>query len=110
MGDYMIPFFSALGSNVTFQGVAYRALWEDALAGGNEAGNIMMAQLVEMAAKKCAHGSKIVMSGFSQGAFIVHGAAKLLSAVATAKVSSVIIFGDTLPGQPVGNIPSDKVE
>ncbi|KAI9703141.1 MAG: hypothetical protein M1836_007706 [Candelina mexicana] len=107
-------FISALASqvgdsNLAVQGVDYPAVWADALQGGSQAGATTMAQLVELAASKCANGTKIVMSGYSQGGFLVHNAAKQLSSAAAAMVSSVVIFADPLPGQPVGSIPSYKV-
>lgn len=41
------------------------------------------------------------MSGYSQGGQLVHKAASIVGAAGMAKVSSVVIFGDPLNGQPV---------
>ena len=49
------------------------------------------------------------MSGYSQGAQVVHNGASQLSAADTAFVNSVVLFGDPDNGKPVGKIPAYKV-
>jgi hypothetical protein len=60
------------------------------------------ASLVEQAAKKCPN-TKIVMSGYSQGAMLVHNAAKAIPAETAQKVAAVVNFGD-----PCKYLPSTR--
>ncbi|MCJ1448480.1 MAG: hypothetical protein MMC23_008997 [Stictis urceolatum] len=107
------PFFQALAndigaSNLAVQGVDYPASIAGFLAGGDAAGSTTFAGLVQQASTQCPN-TKIVMSGYSQGGQLVHNAAKQLSAATSAKVNSVVIFGDPDNGQAVGSIPASKV-
>lgn len=67
-----------------------------------------MANLTNYASTKCP-SAKLVLSGYSQGAQLVHNAAKTLSAAVTAKIAAVVMFGDPDYGQAVGTVPSSKV-
>ena len=49
--------------------------------------------VVEQAYKKCPN-TKVVLSGYSQGAMLVHNAAKSLPAATTSKIAAVVTFGD----------------
>lgn len=51
------------------------------------------AEHVQNAFQKCPN-TKVVMSGYSQGAMLVHNAAKQLPANISGKVSVVVNFGD----------------
>lgn len=51
------------------------------------------ASLVEQAFTQCP-STKVVMSGYSQGAMLVHNAAKQLSSNITGKVTAAVTFGD----------------
>ncbi|KAK5161399.1 hypothetical protein LTS14_001195 [Recurvomyces mirabilis] len=53
--------------------------------------------------------TKLIVSGYSQGAQVVHNAAQILSASDTAFISSVLLFGDPNNGYPVGSVPAKKV-
>lgn len=64
------------------------------------------ASLVEEAAKKCPN-TKIVMSGYSQGAMLVHNAAKTIPAETAQKVAAVVNFGDPCKYLPS---PSEALE
>ncbi|KAH8601392.1 putative cutinase, partial [Bisporella sp. PMI_857] len=91
------PFVQAIGAlvgtnNIAVQGIDYPATVLGFLQGGDTAG-----------------GTKVVMSGYSQGGQLVHKAAKQLSASVSAKVSSVVIFGDPDNGTAVGTIDPAKV-
>ncbi|MCJ1458959.1 hypothetical protein MMC28_009336 [Mycoblastus sanguinarius] len=108
------PFFealqSAVGANmVALQGVNYSASWDGAFEGGDPTGSSTMASLVGQAIKQCPD-TKVVLSGYSQGAQLVHNSAKQLSSALTADISSVIVFGDPDNGQAVGSIPTSKVD
>jgi hypothetical protein len=44
----------------------------------------------------------------SQGGQLVHNAAKMMDAATTAKINSVLIFGDPNNGTAVGSVPASK--
>ncbi|ATZ46322.1 hypothetical protein BCIN_01g09430 [Botrytis cinerea B05.10] len=95
-------------AKVTVQGVEYSASVLGYLVGGDSAGSTSMANLTNYASTKCP-SAKLVLSGYSQGAQLVHNAAKTLSAAVTAKIAAVVMFGDPDYGQAVGTVPSSKV-
>ncbi|KAF5027787.1 hypothetical protein F66182_118 [Fusarium sp. NRRL 66182] len=67
------------------------------------------AQLVQQAQQKCPD-TKVVMSGYSQGAMLVHNAAKSLPADVTSKVAAVVNFGDPFQKQAVQGVAADRVK
>lgn len=92
------PFFDALGQqvgagNLAVQGVDYPASIAGFLAGGDADGSKAMANLTQKAITACPN-SKVIMSGYSQGAQLVHNGAGQLPANITSKVAGVIMFGD----------------
>ncbi|CAG8973967.1 hypothetical protein HYALB_00010087 [Hymenoscyphus albidus] len=100
---------AAIGTNnLAVQGVTYSASILGFLQGGDGPGSTTMANLVEQAYRQCPN-TKVVMSGFSQGAQIVHNAARQLSAVSTNKVAAVVLFGDPMFGAAVGTIATSKI-
>jgi cutinase len=80
---------SALGgtSRLAIQGVTYPANVAGFLAGGDAAGSTTMYNLINQAASRCP-STKIVVSGYSQGAQLVHTATQRLSAATAARVSA----------------------
>ena len=108
------PFFDALevaiGSG-TFgvQGVPYSANIFGYLEGGDAQGSQTLAALTEQAATQCPH-TKIILSGYSQGAQLVHNGANLLSPQIAARVVGVVLFGDPFDGQPIKNISPNIVK
>nr|POE53450.1 cutinase [Quercus suber] len=107
------PFFQAvanlLGSSaVAVQGVAYPADVAGFEAGGDAAGSALMANLTARAQHQCPK-TKLVLSGYSQGAQLVHKAGALLTAGQAAFVNSVVVFGDPDNGTAIANIPAYKV-
>ncbi|KXJ90475.1 cutinase-domain-containing protein [Microdochium bolleyi] len=94
-------------ANVAGQGVAYSAsLLGNLNSGGapaNEARSF--AQAITSATTQCA-SSKIFVSGYSQGAALVHRAVEQLSTAVKAKVAAAVTFGDTQKKQDGGRIPS----
>ncbi|KXJ92649.1 cutinase-domain-containing protein [Microdochium bolleyi] len=99
--------FSSLGGKVggdlLVQGVDYTADWNGALSGGDQAGSQKMADLVTQAATQCP-SSSIVISGYSQGAQLVHNAAGLLSSSVASKVSAAVVFGDPNNGRAIRGV------
>ncbi|KAH7130966.1 cutinase-domain-containing protein [Dactylonectria macrodidyma] len=87
---------------VAMQGVAYAANMTGYLLGGDPHGSLQMAFDIAASAVKCPK-TKIVVSGYSQGAQLVHNAAKLLPPLILRKVSSAVTFDDPLnPAQVYG--------
>jgi cutinase len=64
------------------------------------------ASLVKQAYEKCPK-TKVVMSGYSQGAMLVHNAAKSLPADTTSKIAAVVNFGDPCKSLPALSISSE---
>ncbi|TFK36400.1 cutinase [Crucibulum laeve] len=90
------------GKSLNFVGIDYPATVAGYLAGGDIGGSIMMANSVTSTVNSCPN-SKIVISGYSQGAQVTHRAAARLSTTVQDRVSAVVTFGDpnrdkALPG------------
>ncbi|KAJ5964350.1 uncharacterized protein N7479_004226 [Penicillium vulpinum] len=96
---------SLTGSEVTVQGVTYAA---DVVGNGlmGASGGPVMVKLVEQALSQCPK-TKILLGGYSQGAMVVHNAARSLT---TDQVAAAVLFGDPLKAQSVGKLASDKVK
>ncbi|KAH6712380.1 cutinase [Leptodontidium sp. MPI-SDFR-AT-0119] len=106
------PFFDALeavmgAGAVSVQGVEYGATITGFLQGGDPAGSVAMATMVEGTVQNCPN-AKIVMSGYSQGGQLIHNAAAMLPSATMAKISSVVIFGDPNNGKPVAGADAAK--
>lgn len=70
-----------------------------------------MATLITSVANTCPD-AKILLSGYSQGAAMVHASVKRITAAVAARVNGAVTFGDTRNQQDGGTIPglsSDKV-
>ncbi|KAF9464068.1 cutA, cutinase A [Collybia nuda] len=90
---------SALGSkSLEFVGVPYAANVLGFLQGGDPAGATTMANLVTSKASACP-STKIVLSGYSQGAQVAHLAAGKLSSSVQNRVAAAVVFGDPKNGQ-----------
>ncbi|KAH7093019.1 cutinase [Paraphoma chrysanthemicola] len=95
------PFFDALSeqledSSLAVQGVEYPATFASFNQNGT-AGVPSMTKFINQALTSCPN-TKLVMSGYSQGALVVRSTAASLPAATMAKVNSVVTFGD--PGNP----------
>jgi cutinase len=66
-----------------------------------------MAALVEQALKQCP-STKIIVSGYSQGAMVVHNA--FSKGVSASQVSGAVVFGDPLKRQAISGLSTDKVK
>ncbi|KAH7174095.1 cutinase [Fusarium flagelliforme] len=96
-------------NNLAVQGVTYAANVAGYLAGGDAAGSRTMADLITRAASQCP-STKIIISGYSQGAQLVHNAAGMLSASVTNRVTGAVTFGDPKQRQAFGTIPSARTK
>lgn len=83
-------------TKIAIQGIDYPATLTGNLEpdGANAKGIKKMRDIVIEATEKCPN-SKIVISGYSQGAAVVHGAAKRWSAAIVSRVNAAVTFGDT---------------
>lgn len=91
---------SLLGKNgVAIQGVKYTASIASNVEMGS-AGGPVMAQLAEQAVKQCP-STKIALGGYSQGAMVVHNAAKKLSG---SSIHSAVVYGDPMNGEAIGSL------
>ncbi|KAJ4420888.1 hypothetical protein N0V82_004067 [Gnomoniopsis sp. IMI 355080] len=104
------PFFAALAQkvgeeNLAVQGVDYPADIPGFLAGGSSAGSQTMAALVQQAVSQCPK-TQVVISGYSQGAQLVHNAAAMLPASVMDKVAGAVLFGDPDDGTAVQGVSS----
>ena len=70
-------------------------------------GGPTMASLVKTAKSQCPN-SKVILSGYSQGAMVVHNA--LRQGVSGSEVTGAVLFGDPLKTQSVGNLGQDEVK
>ncbi|KAI6840773.1 hypothetical protein KC367_g4254 [Hortaea werneckii] len=99
---------SALGSDrVAIQGVEYPATIESNISMGSEGGP-EMAKLAQQALSNCPN-TKIALSGYSQGATVTHYAVKS-GGLNADSVSAVVLYGDPLYGQSVGDLPDSKLK
>ncbi|KAK5709733.1 hypothetical protein LTR17_019494 [Elasticomyces elasticus] len=108
------PFVGAVenvfgASNVAVQGVNdYAASSLEFCEGGSSTASQNLIELIEQTMFQCPN-TKLCISGYSQGAQVVHNAAQLLNPHATKFISSVILFGDPDVGFPVGKVPAYRV-
>lgn len=127
------PFFAAMaeymnGTNqLAIQGVDYPADVAGFLVGGSPIGAVVMyvvpfpvlplppltksysrAKLINTTLAACP-STPLLLSGYSQGAQVVHLAAASLPANTTAKISSVVLFGDPKNGTAIHGVAANKV-
>ncbi|PVI02981.1 carbohydrate esterase family 5 protein [Periconia macrospinosa] len=91
------PFFEALkkqlgNKSLALQGVEYPATFAGFNKNGTE-GVPSMTAFINQAITSCPD-TRVVVSGYSQGALVVRGTAEALPADVMSKVSSVVTFGD----------------
>ena len=88
------PFFNALdqklgAENVAVQGVDYPADFVGYFEGGDKGGAAKLASLTEQAASQCPD-TEIILSGYSQGAQVVHLGEAQLSPETAARVAAIV--------------------
>ncbi|OAA73193.1 Cutinase [Cordyceps fumosorosea ARSEF 2679] len=98
--------------NVSVQGVGYGAwVLGNLMKDGTDAKGInLMKQLLHEAAVSCQH-SKIIVSGYSQGAAVVHAAFETLEQEVIDRTNAIVLFGDTrtkYSNNTVANFPRNK--
>ncbi|KAG5643736.1 hypothetical protein DXG03_009727 [Asterophora parasitica] len=99
---------SALGSkSLEFVGIDYPATVAGFLAGGDAGGATTMANSVTAKANSCP-STKIVISGYSQGAQVAHLAAGKLTAAIQNRVNAAVVFGDPKNGQAFAGVISGR--
>ncbi|OAL46516.1 cutinase [Pyrenochaeta sp. DS3sAY3a] len=91
------PFFDALAKrlgtkSLAVQGVEYPATFAGFNLNGTE-GVPSMTNFINQAFQKCPN-SKVVMSGYSQGALVLRSTAATLPPVVMSRISAVVTFGD----------------
>ena len=108
------PFATALqaysndSARIAIQGVDYPSLTSK--GEGSVFGAMLMATLANVTATQCPD-TRLVFSGYSQGALVVRRAASSLTATPSTleKVSSVVLFGDPKNGTAIDGLPRDRV-
>ncbi|KAI0403937.1 cutinase-domain-containing protein [Xylaria palmicola] len=91
-------------TNVATQGVDYYGLIDgNYYPGGAPPWGIYDMQAIITAAVACPH-SKVIVSGYSQGAAIVHRAVEGLPPATRSRIAGVVTFGDTQALQDGGRI------
>ncbi|KAF2772421.1 alpha/beta-hydrolase [Teratosphaeria nubilosa] len=99
---------STLGADkMAIQGVTYTASIESNVEMGSGGGPVMK-QLADKALSACSD-TKIVLSGYSQGAMVVHYAVKT-SGLSPDDITAVALYGDPEDGTSVGSLPSSKLK
>ncbi|TGZ80869.1 cutinase-domain-containing protein [Ascodesmis nigricans] len=78
------------------------------LGGGSESGADDMAASVARAISQCP-SSKIVLSGFSQGAQVTHKAAARMPTAHRSYVGAIVLFGDPNNGTPFPGVLNNNV-
>lgn len=66
-----------------------------------------MASSVQAALSQCPD-TKVIVSGYSQGAMVVHNA--FSQGISGSQVAGAVLFGDPLKTQAVGDLGTDKVK
>ncbi|KAK5085086.1 hypothetical protein LTR70_008688 [Exophiala xenobiotica] len=92
-------------SSLTLQGVNYPA---DAAGNANcgAAGGPNMKSLADTILARCPN-TKLVLSGYSQGACVVHNTVEQ-QGLSASKVAATVVFGDPFNGRSVGTVPANR--
>jgi cutinase len=93
---------------LAIQGVDYSASISGFLSGGSSSGATTMASLINSTLSACPD-TRLTLSGYSQGAQLVHLAAASLPASTTSKIASVVLFGDPKNGSAIAGVDASKV-
>ncbi|KAK2808598.1 hypothetical protein FQN50_004630 [Emmonsiellopsis sp. PD_5] len=72
-------------------------------------GGIAMMDLIEQTVQECPD-TKIVVSGYSQGAMVAHNGVAFAKPEAKKQVVGVVVFGDPFNGAPIRDFDSSKIK
>ncbi|TLS21243.1 uncharacterized protein PpBr36_10455 [Pyricularia pennisetigena] len=95
------------GLTVNMQGVDYAADVRGFMQGGDPRGSARMASIVKALASDCPE-TGIIISGYSQGAQLMHNAADQLDPVSASHVMAAVAFGDPLNGKGVTGVDPSR--
>ncbi|KAL8383200.1 hypothetical protein RB595_006792 [Gaeumannomyces hyphopodioides] len=109
VGPLMFNALAAIlgADRLAVQGVTYAANVLGFLLGGDPNGANTMAGHVARATTQCPN-TKIILSGYSQGAQLVHRAAGQLTAEVAGRVTAALTLGDPFMKRTLANIPASK--
>jgi cutinase len=112
---------------LAIQGVDYPANIAGFLAGGSPVGSMMMyfpsfpslllfykrltpyrAALINTTLSRCP-STLLTLSGYSQGAQLIHNTLPMLPSSTTSQISSIVLFGDPKNGTQIQNVDNKKV-
>ncbi|KAM3076828.1 hypothetical protein ACMFMG_003704 [Clarireedia jacksonii] len=108
------PFFTALAAymngtgDLMIQGVDYDASIDGFLDGGDNKGAATMATLINSTLLTCP-STHLLLSGYSQGAQLVHKATSSLPTTTTSKINSIVLFGDPKNGTAINGVDRKRV-
>ncbi|PGH00061.1 hypothetical protein AJ79_08332 [Helicocarpus griseus UAMH5409] len=72
-------------------------------------GGIAMMELIEQTAQECPE-TKIVVSGYSQGAMVAHNGVAFAKPEAKSQIVGLVVFGDPFNGAPIKEFDSSKIK
>ncbi|KAH8842829.1 hypothetical protein MCOR27_009387 [Pyricularia oryzae] len=96
------------GLDVNMQGVDYPADVRGFMQGGDPQGSARMAGIIKALAADCPN-TGIIISGYSQGAQLMHNAADQLDPASASHITAAVAFGDPLNGQGVTGVDTSRV-
>ncbi|KAI9054794.1 hypothetical protein LZ554_001941 [Drepanopeziza brunnea f. sp. 'monogermtubi'] len=108
------PFFAAIGeymngtNQLAIQGVDYEAQPAGFFAGGSQKGAAKMASLINSTLLACPT-TPLLVSGYSQGAQLVHLATSSLPNTTTSRITSIVMFGDPQNGTAISGVDGSRV-
>ncbi len=88
--------------------IGARTMYVHAFSPRPRTNSYLRAKLINQTLAACP-STPLLLSGYSQGAQVVHLATASLPANTTSKISSVILFGDPMNGTALQGIPAEKV-
>ncbi|PBP28852.1 cutinase [Diplocarpon rosae] len=113
------PFFAAIGeymngtNQLSIQGVDYEAQPAGFFAGGSVRGAAMMLETLQTNSSDSTltscPGTPLLVSGYSQGAQLIHLATASLPKSTTSRITSVVMFGDPKNGTALNGVDASRV-
>jgi len=107
-----IPFLNMLKSvlkkSIGADGVDYNNSVMGYMTGGDGPGSTKMAEMISAKAAQCPK-TKLIVSGYSQGAQVTHNALNSLGDSVKSHIAGVVVFGDPNKGKAIKGISADKI-